>query len=186
MSWPTVESFCEKTGLKPDTRVLISRIKMPENGGRVAISPDALGRPRHLIFVSWGTEERAIDLDRPRGGGFRWRDVEDAARKLRASTIPIYYDGPADSVPPQVLVIVQGTGEAVLWRPWREGPWRPYATDDSVMVDIDQGDDDEEEGEGDSTNAEATRAETGGVGDLDGDPGTECDGGGGSGPGPVD
>lgn len=177
---PLFYQFWQQVGLKPDTRVLISRIKTPESGGQVEIAPDALGRARRLVFLSWGTEERAIDIDvQAPPKGWRtgrkptsptWAAVEAVAAKLKSSTIPIYYDGPADQVSEYALAA--DDDEMVLWRPWREGPWRPLHGAKNVEIKNPEGFQDNPEAEG--------------GGDVGGGGGDEPDGDGGPGPGQVD
>lgn len=136
--------FVGRTGIAPDTRVLISRVRAPDSGGQVVIAPDALGRSRRLVFLSWGSEERAIDLDTaaPLKGWRKgrkpttatWAAVEAMAKKLKADTIPVFYDGPADSVPADLLTAEVDEDVLILWRPWREGPWRPYEGGKNVKI----------------------------------------------------
>lgn len=113
-------------GVDRDARVLITILdENPEGKATLAIARGFDDRKPAYSAVFGG---RVLDVAVVGVDGVpkpvKWWRVRGWAHSERMDTVPIYYDGPVDSVPDSLVRLSEAQGKTVMLRPAAGGPWR--------------------------------------------------------------
>lgn len=119
-------------GLRPDDRVLVAFADRPADRVEMipapAVSGDSGAAAALAFWVNGEGDEarvtrRVMDIARADGRAIRWWQVREWCRANGMNELGPSYDGPADSIPLEMVARHEQEGHTMLVRRSDRGPW---------------------------------------------------------------